>query len=355
MLNIYVQAGVKKNKVDEQMRYLIKNIIQLLKVKESFALATIVKQQGSAPREAGARMLVRRDGSTLGTIGGGALEAAVCESALELMDQGRPGCLSLNLNDLGMFCGGQVEVVVDFIDAHQQENLEVYEVLLNGLKAGEKVWLLHFLPDGEAKPASPGLFTSRGGVYGPAPFNNPVLWEEIKRIDRFTFLDDWNLVVEPLSGATTALIFGAGHIAQRLVPLLNMVGFITVVIDEREEYANRERFIDANSILVSDYSKAFKRLGIGKQSYIVVVTHSHAHDREVLARALKTRAAYIGMIASQTKREIIFRALLDDGFYPDDLNRVYSPIGLKIGAETPEEIAVSIAAEMIKVRSERCS
>lgn len=335
------------------MRHLIKNIIALLKEKESFALATIVRQQGSAPREAGARMVVRQNGSILGTVGGGALEAAVRESALKLIKQGRTCRLIFNLNDLGMFCGGQVEVVVDFVDAWQKANLEVYEALMDAMKTGQRVWLLNFLGEQDAGTGCPCVLTSRGVVSGWAPVDPPALWEEIIKIDRFTFRDDWNLVIEPLTGAVTAFVFGAGHIAQKLVPLLNTVGFFTTVIDERGDYANRERFVDADSLLVQDYSCAFERLKVGEQSYIVIVTHSHDHDRHVLAQALKTRAAYIGMIASQTKRERIFRALLEDGFSNQDLKRVYSPIGLDIGAETPEEIAISIAAEMIQKRAGR--
>ncbi|MEQ8174256.1 MAG: XdhC/CoxI family protein [Syntrophomonadaceae bacterium] len=337
------------------MRYLIKDIIGLLKQKESFALATVVRQQGSAPREAGARMLIRRDGSTLGTIGGGALEAAVGEAGRVLIEQGRARLLCFNLNDLGMFCGGQVEVRVDFIDAQQKLNLEVYEALLDSMKTGRRVWMLGFLGDCESGGGGPCMIDDRGVVYGKEPVQDPALWEEVLRIDRFAFLDNRNLVVEPLVSATSAFIFGAGHIAQRLVPLLNMVGFFTAVIDEREEYANRERFADADSILVSDYNDASKQLVIGEQSYIVIITHSHDHDREALAGALKTRAAYIGMIASQTKRERVFRSLLDQGFSPEDLKRVHSPIGLNIGAETPEEIAISISAEMIKIRAQRLS
>lgn len=337
------------------MRYLIKSIIELLKQKESFALATIIRQQGSAPREAGARMLIRRNGSTLGTIGGGALEAAVGEAARALIEQSKSCRLRFNLHDLGMFCGGQVEVAVDFVDAQQKLNLEVYEALLYSMKKGQKIWLLDVLGDGEAGVGGLCMIDDRGAVYGKALVESPNLWEDVMRIERFTFLDDRNLAVEPLFSATTAFIFGAGHIAQRLVPLLSMVGFFTVVIDEREEFANRERFADADIILVDDYSNASERLGIGEQSYIVIVTHSHEHDREALAGALRTRAAYIGMIASQTKRERVFRTLLDQGFPHEDLKRVHSPIGLAIGAETPEEIAISISAEMIKVRAGRLS
>jgi Xanthine and CO dehydrogenases maturation factor, XdhC/CoxF family len=341
--------------VGERMRYLIRDIIDLLKQEESFALATIIRQQGSAPRRTGARMLIRRDGGILGTVGGGALEAAVCESARAIIEQGQARRLCFNLYDLGMFCGGQVEVALDFVDAHQKVNLEVYEALLRSMKTGQRVWLLAFLPDGEEKPGGLCLLDGRGRVYGQALLNDPVLGEKIMRTDRFTFIDDWSLVVEPVGGAATALLFGAGHIAQRLVPLLNRVGFFTSVIDEREEYANRERFADADSILVSSYDSAFRHINVGEQSYIVIITNGHEHDWKVVVQALKTRAAYIGMIASRNKRERVFRSLLDEGYSPDDLQRIHSPIGLDIGAETPEEIAVSIAAEMIKVRAEKLS
>jgi len=132
------------------------------------------------------------------------------------------------------------------------------------------------------------------------------------------------------------------------------LGFRTTVLDDREEFASRERFPSPVEVVVlEDFSDCLSKCPIDEESYLVIVTRGHLHDKAVLSQALRTRAGYIGMIGSKRKRDSIYRALLDEGFSRDDLGRVHSPIGLDIGAETPEEIAVSIAAELIQVRSRK--
>ncbi|HWP96639.1 MAG TPA: XdhC family protein, partial [Syntrophomonadaceae bacterium] len=134
---------------------------------------------------------------------------------------------------------------------------------------------------------------------------------------------------------------------------LNMVEFATVVVDDRVEYANIERFTTADQIIVSDFTSVFNELDIDEQSYIIIITRGHMHDQQVLAQALRSKVAYIGMIGSHSKRDSIYRSLMNEGFSSGDLQQVYSPIGLSIGADTPEEIAISITAELIKVRAGR--
>jgi len=161
-------------------------------------------------------------------------------------------------------------------------------------------------------------------------------------------------LVETLGHAGTVYIFGAGHVSQHLAPLATLVGFCTVVLDDRQEFANRQRFPDAAEIVVLDsFQRALEGLAINADSYLVIVTRGHAHDQTVLGQALSTPAGYIGMIGSGRKRDAIYAALGKEGFSRQDLDRIFSPIGLKIEAETPEEIAVSIVAELILVRAEK--
>ena len=145
-------------------------------------------------------------------------------------------------------------------------------------------------------------------------------------------------------------IFGGGHIALTLAKVGKLLGFKIVIIDDRPEYANAQRFPEAELTLTEDFAKAFQELKVDKSSYIVIVTHGHKSDETVLEGALATEAKYIGMVGSKTKNQTIFSHLLSKGISQERLDRVHAPIGLNIYALTPEEIAISILAEIIKVR-----
>ena len=160
-------------------------------------------------------------------------------------------------------------------------------------------------------------------------------------------------LVEPLRNSGTVYIFGAGHVSQKIAPLSETVGFKTVVLDDRAEYANHERFPSSSEIILLESLDRLPELAIDEDGYIVIVTRGHLHDRTILSAALKTKAGYIGMIGSRRKRDKIFEVLAGEGFGKQDFDRVYSPIGTDIGAETPEELAVSIVGELIKVRAEK--
>ena len=161
---------------------------------------------------------------------------------------------------------------------------------------------------------------------------------------------DIDVFIEPVSSAPTMFIFGGGHIALPLSRMASIAGFKIAIIDDRLEYANLQRFPEAGLTLVTDFSEAFSKLNIGKSGYIVIVTHGHKGDEVVLEGALKTKAKYIGMIGSQTKNKAVYSHLMEKGISAQMLERVYAPIGLSIHAQTPEEIAVSILAEVIEVK-----
>ena len=158
--------------------------------------------------------------------------------------------------------------------------------------------------------------------------------------------------IEPTFVPGTVFLFGAGHVSQQVAEVAALVKFRTVVLDDREEFANPRRFPKADQIIVLlSFEQAFAGLEIDSDSYVVIVTRGHLYDKTVLERALRTKAGYVGMIGSRRKRDILYQTLLSEGFTQKDIDRVHCPIGLNIGGDTPEEIAISIVAELIKVRS----
>jgi xanthine dehydrogenase accessory factor len=359
------------------MKDIFEHIVHLLEQRESFVLATIFSRTGSAPRTAGARMVVHTDGSIVGTIGGGLLEARVQQTAPQVFQDRRAQVQAFDLtskdaSQVDMICGGRVEVLVDFIDAADDTLRLVYPALLAAMKARQRAWLLTTIPSGDGKATrcmvkEDGTMVGESGVAemvgvgAGSPiglFGDRTPGTELPDIasSRYPVLIDHagqRLLVEPIHNTGTVYIFGAGHISQRLAPLAGMVGFSTVVLDDRAEFANRARFDTADQVIVMDsFEGALDRLPIDCDSYLVIVTRGHVHDKTVLAQALRTRAGYIGMIGSHEKRDATYRALSQEGFGTEDFARVHSPIGLPIGAESPEEIAVCIAAELIKVRAE---
>jgi len=164
--------------------------------------------------------------------------------------------------------------------------------------------------------------------------------------------DDGRIIIDPIKRVKTLYCFGTGHVAVPTAHIAATVGFHVVVMDDRAEFANAARFPDADQIIGTDnYQRAFAGLKINEDSFVVIMTRGHQFDRVVLEQALKTRAGYIGMISSRHKRDTVFRALRAKGFRKLELERVHAPIGIDIGSETPEEIAVSIVAELVKVRA----
>jgi xanthine dehydrogenase accessory factor len=156
--------------------------------------------------------------------------------------------------------------------------------------------------------------------------------------------------LEPVFSEPTVYVFGGGHVSEQVAPLAKKVHFKVVIIDDREIFANRERFPEADEVIVSEFEKCFDQLNIDDSSYIVIVTRGHLYDGIVLEQAVKTNACYIGMIGSKKKIKTLYQNLMKKGISKEALKRVHAPIGLDINSETPEEIAVSIVAQLIKVR-----
>jgi xanthine dehydrogenase accessory factor len=236
------------------------------------ALATIVQIRGSVPSFETAKILVREDGSTVGTVGGGCVENDVWKAARQVMFEEKPRRLLFDLTDssnleAGLICGGKVEIFV-----------------------------------------------------------------------------------EPILSTPTNYIFGAGHISKSISKIATLAGFNTVVIDNRPQYANAERFPEAVEIHSGSFEEAFEKIVPNEFSYLIIVTRGHLEDQNVLRWAVQTRARFIGMIGSKFKRKALFGNLREEGISQDLLDRVFSPVGIDINAILPEEIAVSVVAQMIAVR-----
>jgi xanthine dehydrogenase accessory factor len=247
-------------------------IVRLRQQGRRGVVATIVNSRGSIPSFKTAKMLVRDDGSIVGTIGGGCVEAEVWQAAREVMESEKPRTLSFDLNqdpkyDTGLICGGTLEIFL-----------------------------------------------------------------------------------EPVLPPASLYIFGAGHVAVNLYRFASWAGFEVTVVDNRETYANRERFPEAKEVIAEDFEKVTARISPSESAFIVIVTRGHRDDMRVLRWAVQTPARYVGMIGSKRKTIAIFRELTKEGISAKLFERVHAPVGLDIGAVTPEEIAVAITAELIANR-----
>ena len=246
--------------------------MRLRKIGQKCAVATIVQVNGSIPSYESAKMLVREDGSMVGTIGGGCVEAEVWNAAREVIHTEKPRHLTFSLGqdaayDNGLICGGQL-----------------------------------------------------------------------------------NIFVEPVTPQPCAFIFGGGHVSKSISKIASMAGFATVIVDDREAFSNAERFPEADTTYAAPYEEVFGKLNVTSSSYLVIVTRGHRDDMRVLRWAVKTEARYIAMIGSRRKTISVVKELEKEGLARELFQKVFAPMGLEIGAETPEEIAISVVAEMIAVR-----
>ncbi len=354
------------------MRDFLATVSQELAQGNDLCLATIIGQKGSAPRSTGSRFFVRRDGGFEGTIGGGNFEAQVIERARRALAQGRSELMHYRLMgadvaDSEMICGGDLDVFLDPISSSDPLALALYGAAAQAAQesgramlatmllpdrepgvAGRKLLVRHRQPPLGSLPLADGLLAALEGELASPGRGGPRLWlgPGLPALAA-------PLLLEPILGQPVVYIFGGGHVSQKLAPLAVMAGFGLVVADDRPEWANRQRFPQAREIWNRPLEKVLDGEDLGPQAYIVIVTRGHLYDKEVLAQALRQNAAYVGMIGSKRKRAMIYQALAQEGFSAEQLNAVHSPIGLAIGAETPEEIAISIAAELVAVRSAR--
>ena len=270
---------------------LFRKAVTLLESEQAVALVTVTATTGSTPGKVGYKMLVFDGGKgTAGTVGGGLIEAKMIGEAAKMLDQPASRTFAFSLgetpDDEKGICGGSIELLVEAFDASAL----------------------------------------------------PLFAERIRAAE------------EDQMQSPTVILCGAGHLSYFIARYARSVHFRLIVCDDRSEYASAERFPGADRIVVQDFERVFDDMQVDDHSYIVIVTRGHKCDEVVLERALKTPARYIGMIGSRRKTLTLLEKLRATGVPQEQLDRVYSPIGLTIGAVTPEEIALSIVGELVKVR-----
>lgn len=347
------------------MGKLVQTICSLLEQREDLVLATILSHEGSTPRTAGTKMVIRRGGDSIATVGGGLVEGEVMKAAGDVFDTRQAQVRSFdltgaNVESMDLICGGSLDILVEFIEA-SPANLLVFQGLARSIRERERSWLVADLGTPDHVPARVlrCLIAENGAVCGDLEPPIQMLkslshWTGKERYPVLLTIEDRRWLMEPSFVLGTVYLFGAGHVSQQVAPLAQHVGFRTVVVDDRAEFANRDRFPDADGVKVIDsFNGSLEELDIEEESYVVILTRGHLHDKTVLEQALRTDARYIGMIGSRTKRDRIYTELKASGFTEQDLARVYAPIGINISAETPEEIGISIVGELIKARAGR--
>jgi xanthine dehydrogenase accessory factor len=339
------------------------------------AVATIVRTRGSSPREVGARMLVRPDGATDGTVGGGCGEAEVWRAALEVMADEQPRMVVVDLtNEIAIntdgVCGGIMDIFVEpwhtngtdvaggVLDAVAHRRVAVTATVVSrsrGLPVllGEKLLLV----DGRVQRGGIGWELLQARVLADAP---GVIAGGASQSRTYTFgVDDDPDVARAGQVAIffdlalpkpTLIVVGAGHVAVPIAQVGRLLDFEVIVVDDRPSFANVERFPDADRIIVDDVATVLDDFEITPTTYVVLVTRAHTHDVHALRKIVRKPAAYIGMIGSRRRVYAVFKLLRDEGVAVEDLLRVHAPIGLDIKTETPGEIAISVGAELLKAR-----
>jgi xanthine dehydrogenase accessory factor len=345
------------------MKTLLQEAITLLKEKKGFVFATIINQDGSAPRSAGSKMLILPD-RIVETVGGGGMEGDVIRLAREKVIENHLPIIKyydLSPNDAangGFICGGNCEVLITYIDAENPNSLTVFEEAEKSEKEGRKAWFVYIVNKNEDAKYPFQLCLSVNGVgligdfYGSDKFRENLIYNPIRIAIHGETQDGIRYMVDPLHTGGTMYLFGGGHVSLEVAKLAKGLEFRVIVIDDREEYANDERFQDCETAVVDDFMR-IPDFTIDSNSYILIITRGHIHDKTVLAWALRKEPFYIGMIGSKSKRDTIYQKLEEEGYEKERIAKVHSPIGLTIGAETPAEIAISIMAEIIQERAKR--
>lgn len=321
------------------------------------ALTSLVWSTGSIPMSDSAKMLVLGSGQIVGTIGGGCLEAEVYAAGQQVLRSNDPSDIRYTMTEKqagenGLNCGGTVRIYTEYIDplkagqvysmvgaARERRQVRILVTELNGPRRflldneGLVLWPCDEFPDQLTGPAQAVLQQARGGgvIVGDAELEG-------------------EFFIEPFWPQPRAYIFGGGHVGGQVAALAKNVGFYVVLIDDRPVFANGDRHPYADECIAGETEAVFEDLVIDDQSYILALTRGHQYDEQVIECALKTPARYIGMLGSERKKVLLWKKFVQRGADSQRLNKVYSPIGVNIGADTPEEIAVSIVAEMVLER-----
>jgi len=345
------------------MREILRQLLDVAAFGKPLAYCRLVETRGSTPQKAGAAMLVFPDGSQAGTLGGGCVEAEVKRRALSILADGQAEVVSFQLDndygwDDGLICGGRMQILVEPLrDATGRPYFERFsELLSNGAGCIEAVVF------DSAKSALPSpasyLFDREGQLVahcraaldqGDAP---PAIRSQLPDLSaRPRASAAHGVAFLPVLPRCRLIIVGGGHVGQAVGNLACDLDFDVWVVDDRQEYASRERFPRAERLIVGDVDRVLPDLEITPDTYCLIVTRGHNHDEQALYQLCDRGARYVGLIGSQRKIRLIFEDLEAEGVSPDVLARVYAPVGIDIGSQTVPEIAVSILAELIAHRN----
>ena len=347
------------------MKEVIQGAVETLRDGKPCVLATVVRTKGSTPQKAGAMLLVRDDGSGLGTLGGGCVEGDIWFAAKEMLREGGgPEFKDYYLNEDiaardGLVCGGTMYFYLEPLRS-LDDFLPLGDEILEAYDGGEPVGLATVVnspryPDRLGVKLLLRADGTVSGTLGTPQLDEPAL-ETAHRIaqvgntESISTEDGTEIFVEGFTTPPTLVMVGGGHVGKATADLAHFLGYRVFIIDDRPEFSNEGRFPYAEQTIVTPYDQWSDHLSVNVNSYLVVATRGHRYDDMALESALKTRARYIGLLGSRRKTLMIYRRLLEQGVGKERIKEVYAPIGLNIGALTPEEIAVSVMSEIIMVR-----
>lgn len=315
-------------------------------------LCTIIDNSGFCPRGKGAHMLVSEKSGTIGTVGGGQVEYEAEIKAKELLKTGKNFIQDYRIcpdefSDTDKSCSGNITILFQYMDKSSSDFCDRAQALIN---KHDDAWIVaRISPDFKWEM---GFYTPAGGfesINGGDDFL-PLLGRKAKQNKN---KDGFRLYAEPVSLAGQVYLFGGGHVAQAVAPLLRSVGFRYVLFEERRQFALPDLFPDAEKIVFGSFENIAKEVSITENDFVLIMARSHQNDYALQVQVLKTPACYIGVIGSAEKYKQLCGRLIKDGFSSHEINRIITPVGLPIKAETPAEIAVSIVAQMIRVRAEQ--
>ena len=347
------------------MKEVIEEAVKLSKEGQPCVLATVVRTKGSTPQKAGAMLLVRQDGTGVGTLGGGCVEGDIWFAAKEILRQhGGPEFKDYYLNEDiaardGLVCGGTMYFYLEPL-WEPQDFSEIGDELVAAYEGGDAVGLATVVnvPEGAANLGAKLLLHLDGSVVGS--LGDTKLDEkaievarqvaEVGNTESFTTEAGSEIFVEGFTTPPTLIMVGGGHVGKATADLAQSLGYRVYVVDDRPEFCNSERFPNAEQIVVAPYDKWADHVSLNLNTFVVVATRGHRFDDMALESALKTKARYIGLLGSRRKTIMIYRRLIEQGTPVERLREVHAPIGLDIGGLTPEELAVSIMSEIIMVR-----
>ena len=333
---------------------------------DPFVVATVVRTKGSTPQKPGAKLLVREDGSGVGTLGGGCVEGDIWFAAKQLMKQGGPALeREYELNeDLaaeeGLVCGGTMYFLID--PAYSPDDYRMYATeIRDAYEGGGAVALASIVksPKGSVRTTGGKLFVRESGSTNGTLGSNSLNQEATKRALRLMAHgnseyvkaeDGTEYFIEAYTTPPQIILCGGGHVSKAIAPLAKSLGFRIFITDDREEFANPTRFPEADIILAKTPENALQQLPINANSFIIIATRGHRYDNVALEAAAATSAKYVGLLGSKRKTILIYEDLVRNGIPVPRVKEIRSPVGLDINARTPSEIAVSIIAEILMFR-----